>query len=136
MSMNNEKTACPAGPRTSGEDLGNKENPVCEKTITIQEKSQDSGWHHDAVVIETPTPSRVEPVKSKKSNAQLQQVTELYNVARRAVKIAARVMNADGLCRYDTVDKCRKVWPPADATCEKCIEKWLLAKARKELKHD
>ena len=133
--MCNEKTACPAGPRTSGEDLGDKENPVCEKTITIQEKSQDSGWHHDAVVIETPTPSRAEPVKSKKSNAQLQQVTELYNVSRRAVKIAARVMNADGLCRYDTVDKCRHHYPD-DATCEKCIEKWLLAKARKELKHD
>ncbi len=106
--MCNEKTACPAGPRTSGNDLGDKENPVCEKTITIQEKSQE-----------------------------LQRTLKQdLRIARRAVKIAARVMNADGLCRYDTVDKCRKVWPPDDATCEKCIEKWLLAKARKELKYD
>lgn len=54
-------------------------------------------------------------------------------VERRAVKIAARVLNAAGLCRYDDPAKCRRVWPPEEKTCEKCIERWLLAKARKEL---
>lgn len=54
-------------------------------------------------------------------------------VLRRAVKIAARVLNAAGLCRYDDPAKCRRVWPPEEKTCEKCIERWLLAKARKEL---
>lgn len=54
-------------------------------------------------------------------------------IERRAVKIAARVINAAGLCRYDDPAKCRRVWPPEDKTCEKCMERWLLAKARKEL---
>lgn len=129
--MCNEKTACPAGPRTSGKDLGDKENPVCEKTITIQEKSQDGAWQHDAIIVEPPTPAI--RTGSGKTQTLLQQVAAKYNVARRAVHIAAVVMNAAGLCRYDTVDKCRHHYPD-DATCEKCIEKWLLAKARKELK--
>lgn len=30
-------------------------------------------------------------------------------VEARAVKIAAKIMQADGLCRYDDVDKCRRV---------------------------
>lgn len=51
----------------------------------------------------------------------------------RAVKIAAKVMQAAGLCRYDRPDKCRKIYVD-EATCDRCIEKWLLAKARKELK--
>ena len=29
----------------------------------------------------------------------------------RAVKIAARIMVADGLCRYESTDPCRRVWP-------------------------
>ena len=55
------------------------------------------------------------------------------SVERRAVHIAAAVMQADGLCRYDSVDKCRQVFP-TDDDCVKCIEKWLLAKARSEIK--
>lgn len=31
-------------------------------------------------------------------------------VEARAVKIAAKIMQADGLCRYDDVDKCRRVY--------------------------
>ena len=50
----------------------------------------------------------------------------------RAVEIAAKVMQAAGLCRYDSVDKCRHVYPD-EATCVCCIKNWLLAKARKEL---
>lgn len=52
---------------------------------------------------------------------------------RRAVHIAAVIMQADGLCRYDSVDKCHRLYVE-DETCVKCIEKWLLNKARKELR--
>ncbi len=55
------------------------------------------------------------------------------SVERRAVHIAAVIMQADGLCRYDKPEKCRKVFPPEDAECVKCIESWLLKKAEKEL---
>lgn len=54
------------------------------------------------------------------------------NIERRAVHIAAVVMQADGMCRYDSVDKCRHVFP-TDDDCVKCIEKWLLTKARNEV---
>ena len=50
----------------------------------------------------------------------------------RAVKIAARVMQADGLFRYDSVEKCRRVYVD-ESTCERCIRSWLLSKAKKEL---
>lgn len=51
----------------------------------------------------------------------------------RALTIAAKVMQAAGLCRYDSPDKCRRVYVD-EATCDKCIKAWLLSKARKELK--
>lgn len=54
-------------------------------------------------------------------------------VEARAVKIAARVMQAAGLCRYDSVEKCRRVFVD-EQVCEACIREWLLSKARKELK--
>lgn len=53
-------------------------------------------------------------------------------VDRRAVHIAAVIMQADGLCRYDTVDKCRRLYPD-EKTCVKCIETWLINRAKKEL---
>ena len=53
-------------------------------------------------------------------------------VERRAVKIAAKIMQADGLCRYDSPKKCRRFYID-EKTCDKCIESWLLTKARKEL---
>lgn len=55
--------------------------------------------------------------------------------ARRAVHIAAVIMQADGLCRYDDVFKCRAVYPDAKK-CVKCIEKWLMAKAKSEMKKE
>lgn len=55
--------------------------------------------------------------------------------ARRAVHIAAVIMQADGLCRYDTYEKCRRLRPTDDG-CVDCIEKWLLAKARREIKRE
>jgi len=50
----------------------------------------------------------------------------------RAVKIAAKVMQAAGLCRYDDVSKCRRLYVD-ESTCDACIESWLLSKARREL---
>lgn len=50
-------------------------------------------------------------------------------VERRAVKIASKVLYAAGVCRYDSPDKCRRVFPD----CEKCIQGWLMSKARREL---
>lgn len=57
------------------------------------------------------------------------------NVEQRAVKIAAKVMVAAGLCRYDSVDKCRR-GNVVDGTCDECIRAWLLSKAKKELRED
>lgn len=54
-------------------------------------------------------------------------------VETRAVKIAARVMQAAGLCRYDSVEKCRRVFVD-EKVCEVCIRRWLMGKAKKELK--
>lgn len=53
----------------------------------------------------------------------------------RALKIAARIMQAAGLCRYDNPTKCRQLCVD-DTTCEKCIRMWPMAKARKELKRE
>lgn len=57
------------------------------------------------------------------------------NEERRAVHIAAVIMQAAGLCRYDTYEKCKR-FDPANADCVGCIEKWLLAKARREIKRE
>lgn len=52
---------------------------------------------------------------------------------RRAVHIAAIIMVRGGLCRYDSLEKCRK-YEPSEHDCTKCIEKWLMNKAKKELR--
>lgn len=57
------------------------------------------------------------------------------SVEAHAVKIAAKVMQAGGLCRYDTVDKCRRI-NVDENTCEKCIRMWLISKAKKELEQE
>ncbi|MBQ3072345.1 MAG: hypothetical protein IJD20_03520 [Oscillospiraceae bacterium] len=57
------------------------------------------------------------------------------SVERRALHIAAVIMEADGMCRYEDVEKCRRVYPTSEA-CVECIEKWLLAKARSEIKEE
>ena len=48
----------------------------------------------------------------------------------RAVKIAAKVMQAAGLCRYDSIDKCHRIYVD-EAICERCIRSWLISKAKK-----
>lgn len=56
---------------------------------------------------------------------------------RRAVHIAAVVMQAAGLCRYENPGRqCRRVYVPTEYDCVKCIEGWLLSKARKERKRE
>ena len=50
----------------------------------------------------------------------------------RAVTIAAKIMTAAGLCRYDNPLKCKK-FAVDDAACDKCIRRWLISKAKKEL---
>lgn len=60
---------------------------------------------------------------------------KVETVERRAVKIAATVMRAGGLCRYDDVGKCHRLYVD-ESTCDACIEMWLLSKARKELKKE
>lgn len=50
----------------------------------------------------------------------------------RAVEIAAEIMQAAGLCRYESIDKCRRVFPD-EAACDACIKRFLLSKAREEL---
>lgn len=57
-------------------------------------------------------------------------------VDRRAVHIAAVIMQRDGLCRYEAPALCRKVYPPDEAGCVRCIESWLLSRARRELKKE
>ena len=57
------------------------------------------------------------------------------SLERRALHIAAVVMEADGMCRYDDVEKCRRVYPTSEGYVE-CSEKWLLAKARSEIKKE
>ena len=56
-------------------------------------------------------------------------------VESRAVTIAARVMQAAGLCLYESPEACRR--PYADASlCDECIRDWLLDKARKALERE
>lgn len=56
-------------------------------------------------------------------------------VENRAVKIAAKIMQAAGLCRYDDVTKCRRIHVD-EKTCDECIRHWLLNRARRELKKE
>lgn len=56
-------------------------------------------------------------------------------VEKRAVRIAAVIMQAAGLCRYDNVSKCRRVYVD-DNTCVQCIRSWLFSKARAEIKKE
>ena len=52
--------------------------------------------------------------------------------ARRAVHIAAVVMECAGMCRFEDRHHCRKDYP-SEEKCVDCIEKWLLKMARREL---
>lgn len=53
----------------------------------------------------------------------------------RAVKIAAKVMQAAGLCRYESAASCRRTYVD-ERTCEKCIRSWLISKAESELRKE
>lgn len=103
-----------------------------KNTNTPKEKSQSGAFNSEIVRIENPT-GGIAARRSGKTAAITQEITGKYNAARRAVHIAAVIMEQDGLCRYESHRQCRKVWPPSSETCVKCIENWLLAKARKEL---
>lgn len=54
-------------------------------------------------------------------------------VEKRAVEIAAVIMARAGLCRYSSYDKCRKASFVSERDCARCIQRWLLGKAKKEL---
>lgn len=51
---------------------------------------------------------------------------------RRAVKIAAVIMYRAGLCRHESPTQCRRTQIPTEWDCVRCIEKWLIRKARSE----
>ena len=53
----------------------------------------------------------------------------------RAVKIAAKVMQAAGICRHESPIQCRRVFTD-EKTCKECIRAWLMAKAQKELRRE
>lgn len=53
----------------------------------------------------------------------------------RAVKVAAKVMQAAGLCRCDTPMNCPRLHTDPK-TCDDCIRRWLLIKAKRELERE
>ena len=55
---------------------------------------------------------------------------------RRALVIAAQLMQEMGCCKYERGSlKCRRTYP-TDEDCRRCIKNWLMAKARRELKRE
>ncbi len=55
---------------------------------------------------------------------------EIY---KKALTIAAIIMQRDGLCRHESVDACRRVYVD-ERVCQKCIREWLISKAKRELR--
>lgn len=53
----------------------------------------------------------------------------------RAVKIASVIMVNAGLCRYESATQCRRL-TVSPSSCEGCLRRWLLAKAKKELEKE
>lgn len=53
----------------------------------------------------------------------------------RALEIAAVIMQIDGLCRYDSVEKCRHVYVD-EHVCRRCIKAWLLSRAKREIQKE
>ena len=52
----------------------------------------------------------------------------------RAVKIAAHIMQENGICRYDDIAKCRRsLGLVTGVVCEKCLAGYLISCARREL---
>lgn len=54
----------------------------------------------------------------------------------RALVIAARLLEENGVCRAANAGKpCVRFFPP-DEDCQGCIKNWLMARARRELKRE
>ncbi len=62
-------------------------------------------------------------------------MTSKDTIEKCAVKIAAKIMQAAGICRYERTERCRRLYVD-EKTCDRCIELWLLSKARRELKKE
>ena len=58
------------------------------------------------------------------------------SVEREAVKIAATLLQQYGMCRYPSAIKCRRIGVVEEKTCVECIEKFLLAKAKKKIERE
>lgn len=56
----------------------------------------------------------------------------MESIEHRALKIAAKIMVAAELCRYNDRGECH-LYCQGVADCDKCVEQWLRNKARKEL---
>ena len=69
--------------------------------------------------------------KASKASPKVDEVKKY----KRAVKIAARVMTAAGLCQFEDRGQCPEHgW--GTEVCDKCIEKWLMSMARREIKNE
>lgn len=53
----------------------------------------------------------------------------------RAVKIAATIMTNAGICRYESALQCRRI-EVNPTICDRCITKWLLSKAKRQLEKE
>ena len=50
-----------------------------------------------------------------------------------ALKIAAEIMVAAGMCQHESTTMCKRLYVDEDV-CEKCIRMWLIRKGRERLK--
>ena len=57
------------------------------------------------------------------------------SIESRAVKIASAIMVNAGLCRYESATQCRRL-TVSPSSCEGCLRRWLLTKAKKELEKE
>lgn len=58
------------------------------------------------------------------------------SVEREALRIAATFLQKLGMCRYPSAIKCRRIGVVEEKTCVECIEKFLLAKAKKKIEKE
>lgn len=68
------------------------------------------------------------------SNNSIQNKRAECQELERALYIAAAIMHRADLCKEESPSFCKKTYIPREADCERCIKKWLLAKAREELR--
>lgn len=60
---------------------------------------------------------------------------EKAEIDARALTIAAAIMAAAGLCRYEVPDKCKHLYANNEI-CAKCIKAWVKNKAKQELRKE